>query len=98
MAIIYSGARLKACLHSYNDAFLKSSHFSKSLIPECEIQSESAPIASTPPPDWSRSAKDYFKIVLIIVTILTFVLNVGPFKRFKGKFFVRFVSSVLDAS
>jgi len=49
-----------------------------------DIQPESPPLASSPPPDWSRTAKDYLKIFLIIVTILTFVLNVGPFKRFKG--------------
>ena len=50
-----------------------------------DIQAESPPLASSPPPDWSRTAKDYLKITIIILTIFTFVLNVGPFKRFKGK-------------
>lgn len=49
-----------------------------------DIQAESPPLASSPPPDWSRTAKDYLKITIIILTIFTFVLNVGPFKRFKG--------------
>jgi len=51
---------------------------------ENDIQSESTQHASSPPPDWSRTEKDYLKIALIIITILTFILNVGPFKRFDG--------------
>jgi len=51
---------------------------------ESEIETESPPPAASPPPDWIRTSKDYLKITIIIFAILTFVLNVGPFKRFHG--------------